>query len=159
MRGKSIEVQTPERNNEREEIPFDRYIGHTKRFLSLFSMWQLDGNSSRSSKCLVILNAAVLLTSNFILGLSELIKLGSAQDLAIVASCVGSFWLHFVGFFKWLYFVWNIRDVMDLVGQLEECYIFSLGMRESEEGEDRAINWSTCYIIKISQALFDSSKK
>lgn len=116
------------------EDSFGQYIDHNRRYMKLFRMWELGSTAPTWKVTFVTLSTSVLMTTNFLLGIGELLKFQSAPDLPTIASLVGAFWLHLVGFFKWFYFVWKVHDVMDLVGQLEECYNLSLGMSDSDEG-------------------------
>ncbi|XP_046417940.1 odorant receptor 4-like [Neodiprion fabricii] len=118
---------------EKLDVPFGRYFDHTKRLLKLFRMWELDANSSKWQSMLIVSSTAVFLTCNFMLGFSELMKLRIAPDLATAVSCASALWLHLIGFVKWIYLAWRVRDVMQLVGLLEDCYHLSLGNNETDE--------------------------
>ncbi|XP_046736951.1 odorant receptor 83a-like [Diprion similis] len=126
-------MEAGRKKSEKLDVSFGQYFDHTKRLLKLFRMWELDASSPKWQSMLIVTSTAMFLTCNFMIGFSEMMKLRTAPDLANAVSCASSLWLHLIGFVKWVYLAWRVRDVIQLVGQLEDCYYLSLEISETDE--------------------------
>ncbi|XP_012260422.2 odorant receptor 13a-like isoform X1 [Athalia rosae] len=128
-------IESKERSSGRDD--FGQYIDHTARILRCLRMMEMEEDASILRRTAIVTTTAIMLFLNAALGISEMMKLRNTTELSALAMTVGASWMHFIGFAKWAFFVWKIKDVSRLFLHLEECYNMSLSISDIVEGHSQ----------------------
>ncbi|XP_072751008.1 odorant receptor 13a-like isoform X2 [Anoplolepis gracilipes] len=117
----------------RKDISVAYYISHLLVIFGHAQIWPVHS----FSLCKMLFSTAattVFILGNFLLLLSEIVKLTMISDLKLFANIIGVICMHLVGLIKWCYCIKEKHQIVDIAIKLEKCHVLCQQIDNSEEG-------------------------
>lgn len=117
-----------------EVPPFDTYISELFNVLNYLKISSNNQQSFLKKLCSTCLTT-IMLIPLCLLCTAELINFKEISNLPTLTEHVNPVLFHAVGLFKWIYCIWKIDQLEELVETLRTCHKLSSSINENDKGK------------------------
>lgn len=120
------------------------YAHHTFDLLHILRIYKSKRVFSFAIKFSTSVIIIICLSSNFLLICSEFIGLKDSKNVRQFANIFGCVSFHTTGLVKWLYCMWKIDGITNLINMLYKCHFYALEICQTDKGKDFILNENNC---------------